>query len=789
MTPGGPETPPEPSLPHRTESGRPPLRAWKHTRAVVIAAIGGVVILAVWGSLRFYGLREGWVSRITVGATKFRSYDRHTNLADVEIAPVGDLILYGTNGQQTPTKGFVLEPNEDGWIFAFDQSGAGLPMTSAKGGGWDRWNSQPPACTPLANTRYIRLAFVPSPVEGPDAERRARDLVRSAVRRPLSWAHVCGLVEILGQLDEVRDPAVLGWLAWVAGPGANELGVKSGMGRAGPQGSPWQVEKLRAEAAAIAYVGSGFDGRQEKLIRQLLQGDARLAAYTLGKVLAFCWQSGRAVPEGFKRLSRASAAKWDDWALEQILSEEVLALAFGRRDPSVSEAESLRQRESRWLDLVEMLPPKHYWLVDHFKPQAPSDRVIAALRKQVECLRTAPRADADGFIELLEYFEQHDPDLFLDELAAVEKAGTHRWVTQSFLGQAYQRRDTDKLRQMLQRGIKAGPELLIAAAEQGDLETLKLLLPHVADVNARGSGQQTVLHAAAAQAGPNALPMVKLLLEDGCDPNLLDYHKHTPVDLARQSGDVEVVKLLRAQGAKTGRQLRAAAIVEQIPQMNEPQLYAAVWQMRELGTDANDAAPTLIELIKKKTSPRVYESAIDTVVVIAPDNEALIPVLREGLKDKNLEIRVTAATKIWELEGDGEAAAIAAIRALRLVAKAEEPSNSSWRAAWRAVDLLAEIGPPAHEGAPLIAVVVSRGMVSDAAEKVFAELNLERLVDCLTHEDRRVRRGAWKAFCSARRHDSKEDWPTALLKKLAEEADEEPRRWATNKLPEIGHEP
>lgn len=85
------------------------------------------------------------------------------------------------------------------------------------------------------------------------------------------------------------------------------------------------------------------------------------------------------------------------------------------------------------------------------------------------------------------------------------------------------------------------------AASEGDYDKVKYFLDSGIDVNVRKSGW-TALHWAVIKSH---VKIVKLLLENGADPNVKSYAETTPLILARFAKDgVEIAKLLRKYGAK-----------------------------------------------------------------------------------------------------------------------------------------------------------------------------------------------------------------------------------------------
>ena len=85
------------------------------------------------------------------------------------------------------------------------------------------------------------------------------------------------------------------------------------------------------------------------------------------------------------------------------------------------------------------------------------------------------------------------------------------------------------------------------AAERGDLESLKLLLQHGADIRIASTSLSTPLHFAVCNPEPHC---IELLITEGADPNALTNHNQTPlIYAAAYTKDVRHAKILLDHGA------------------------------------------------------------------------------------------------------------------------------------------------------------------------------------------------------------------------------------------------
>lgn len=94
---------------------------------------------------------------------------------------------------------------------------------------------------------------------------------------------------------------------------------------------------------------------------------------------------------------------------------------------------------------------------------------------------------------------------------------------------------------------------LLLAARSCHLETVRVLIRHGADVNARSKMDQTALHAVCwtKHAAKDLTEVVRALLQAGADVNALNRKGQSPLHWAAHYGHVEAVRLLVQYGANT----------------------------------------------------------------------------------------------------------------------------------------------------------------------------------------------------------------------------------------------
>jgi ankyrin repeat protein/ketosteroid isomerase-like protein len=125
---------------------------------------------------------------------------------------------------------------------------------------------------------------------------------------------------------------------------------------------------------------------------------------------------------------------------------------------------------------------------------------------------------------------EHDQ---VDDLVTAAMAGDHDTVERLLAADP----------ELRGRAIERRPDLLVRAAEQDKLAAVALLIELGFDLNARA--RTTPLHEAAMRG---SLPVIRLLLEHGADPNIRDTaYKATPAGWAEHHGHTEAQHLLEAR--------------------------------------------------------------------------------------------------------------------------------------------------------------------------------------------------------------------------------------------------
>ncbi|HEY4309164.1 MAG TPA: ankyrin repeat domain-containing protein [Pirellulales bacterium] len=119
------------------------------------------------------------------------------------------------------------------------------------------------------------------------------------------------------------------------------------------------------------------------------------------------------------------------------------------------------------------------------------------------------------------------------------------------LGEACLKRDLDKARLAIVAGANADEPngwCISTAARLGDKDMIQLLIDEGANVNAQSSNDlRTALHYAVKNG---ATEIVRVLLDSGANTNVAESTGFTPIDLAHQLGNHELIALLKKAADK-----------------------------------------------------------------------------------------------------------------------------------------------------------------------------------------------------------------------------------------------
>ena len=119
-------------------------------------------------------------------------------------------------------------------------------------------------------------------------------------------------------------------------------------------------------------------------------------------------------------------------------------------------------------------------------------------------------------------------------------------------------KQVDIMRWLLDRGADASPRQkdgftpLHYSAYLLDLEGIQVLLEHNADINSRRNGGETPLSRIFdySSSSPEAMMVIRRLLEHGADPNIGGWSHSTPLHRCSSKGWLEATRLLLSYGAK-----------------------------------------------------------------------------------------------------------------------------------------------------------------------------------------------------------------------------------------------
>tara|TARA_B100000902_G_scaffold111105_1_gene112471 strand:+ start:1331 stop:1900 length:570 start_codon:yes stop_codon:yes gene_type:complete len=87
--------------------------------------------------------------------------------------------------------------------------------------------------------------------------------------------------------------------------------------------------------------------------------------------------------------------------------------------------------------------------------------------------------------------------------------------------------------------------LIVASSDYGNLPLIKLLLDSGADPNLQDEVGNTALMNAVFTGFKSYIPIIKLLLNSGANPLVKDQENYTAYDFALDTGNIEIIELLK----------------------------------------------------------------------------------------------------------------------------------------------------------------------------------------------------------------------------------------------------
>ena len=120
---------------------------------------------------------------------------------------------------------------------------------------------------------------------------------------------------------------------------------------------------------------------------------------------------------------------------------------------------------------------------------------------------------------------------------------------------AIKKREIDLIKVLIQHGadvnaVTTGSNVspLLRAAGQGDLDIVKLLIQNGADVNSKGIAGRTPLHGVIEFHPTNCIEIMEILLKNGASVNALDNCNRSPLHVAAKIGNVKIARFLVENG-------------------------------------------------------------------------------------------------------------------------------------------------------------------------------------------------------------------------------------------------
>ncbi len=231
--------------------------------------------------------------------------------------------------------------------------------------------------------------------------------------------------------------------------------------------------------------------------------------------------------------------------------------------------ETYRYLVENGADLTTVSPMKYGVLANAAAIRAPDGPKI--VRYLIDRGAVVPPETEPGFHPFASAVENPESAVFhalIEKLGPPDLSGE---LGRVLLYRAARNTNTDALEYLLEKGVdveskpvkwdSSGPEpgdtALFAAAEAGKPAAVRMLVRHGANVNARNATETTPLFQAVKNdSSGDAEETVRVLLESKASPNLCDENGRTPLHLAVEKENLEIVRLLVGAGADVNARSR-----------------------------------------------------------------------------------------------------------------------------------------------------------------------------------------------------------------------------------------
>ncbi|MFA6287194.1 MAG: ankyrin repeat domain-containing protein [Opitutaceae bacterium] len=170
-----------------------------------------------------------------------------------------------------------------------------------------------------------------------------------------------------------------------------------------------------------------------------------------------------------------------------------------------------------------------------------------------------------------------------------------------------------------------------------DLETVKVLLDHGANINARWPNVWNIVALHCAAANPGQTEILRLLLDRGADIDIQNDTGSTPLMFAADRGNADRVRLLLARGADTDIRSRSGTAAERARKAGHPEIAglieaAASERQAQAAAKRQEARRQSVQQLKDATLEQLLERNDFT------DEELVAVLTNELIEAKNREL-------------------------------------------------------------------------------------------------------------------------------------------------------